>query len=103
MEPAPDGDSICLGVGPPLNVKSTDPAISPFHKMAEKMSGRGAFIFCSQFQKETELAQQKEAGKDDKHAKQTNGAILRVEVGRILETLITALEDIIWKITLQRT
>ena len=41
MEPAPDGDSICLGVGPPLNVKSTDPAIAPFHEMAEKMSGRG--------------------------------------------------------------
>jgi len=30
-------------------------------------------------------------------------AILRVGVGRILETFITALEDIIWKITLQRT
>ena len=45
----------------------------------------------------------KEAEKHDEHTKQTNGAILRVGVGRILETLITALEDIIWKITLQRT
>jgi len=42
MEPAPDVDIICLGVGPPLNVKSTDPAISSFHEMAEKMSGKGS-------------------------------------------------------------
>ena len=61
MEPAQYGDSICLGVGPPLNVKLTDPAIAPFHEIAEKMSVKGAFIFCSQFKKETELAQQKEA------------------------------------------
>jgi hypothetical protein len=42
MEPEPDGDSTCLGVGPPLNAKSTDPAIAPFHEMAEKMSGKGS-------------------------------------------------------------
>jgi hypothetical protein len=61
MEPAPDGDSICLGVGPPLTVKSTDPAISPFHEMAEKMSGKESTYLLLPFKKETELAQQKEA------------------------------------------
>src|SRR5215813_11640025 len=44
-------------------VKSTDPAISPFHYTAEKCQVNGVFIFCSQFTEENRTRTTKGGGK----------------------------------------